>query len=198
VFEHGILSIRDQLNTTPHLNLDGSHASAQKGGEAVAYQGRKKAQTANVLPITDANGFILATTGIVAGNRNDAFELKDNLPAAFKFIKRLGIAIAGSYFNADAAFDTKAARWTCFNHQLIPNIVENSRSRKKTKRGPKRLFNPGGYKRRFSTERTFAWIDRFRALLVRFDRKAAHFMSAYYSVYVLINVRHLRADKKFQ
>jgi hypothetical protein len=51
----------------------------------------------------------------VAGNHNDAFELNDHLRAAFKFIKRLGIALAGTYFNADAAFDTKAARRTCWN-----------------------------------------------------------------------------------
>jgi transposase len=197
VFQHSILSIREQIDTH-HLNLDGSHAPAKKGGEAVAYQGRKKAKTSNVLPITDANGFILATTGIVAGNHNDAFELKDNLRAAFKFIKRLGIAITGSYFNADAAFDTKAARWTCFNHKLIPNIVENLRSRKQPKRGRKRLFNPDVYKRRFSSERTFAWIDKFRALLVRFDRKAAHFLGAHYIVYALINLRHLLADQKVQ
>lgn len=141
VFEHSIITIREQIDTH-HLNLDGSHAPAKKGGEAVAYQGRKKAKTSNVLPITDANGFILASTGIVAGNHNDAFELNDNLRAAFKFIKRLGIAIAGSYFNADAAFDTKSARCTCFNYKLIPNIVENTRSRKRPKRGRKRLFNP--------------------------------------------------------
>jgi hypothetical protein len=120
VFEQSILSIADQLDTH-HLNLDGSQAIAKKGGEEVAYQGHKKAKTSNVLPITDANGCILATTGIVAGNHNDAFELKDNLRTAFKFIKGLGISIAGSYFNADSAFDTKAARWSCFNHQLIPN-----------------------------------------------------------------------------
>ena len=77
VFRHSLLSIREQLNLQ-HINLDGSHALAKKGGEAVAYQGRKKANTSNVLPMTDANGFILATTGIVAGNHNDAFELKDN------------------------------------------------------------------------------------------------------------------------
>lgn len=197
VFQHSILSIREQLDTH-HLNLDGSHAPAKKGGEAVAYQGRKKAKTSNVLPITDANGFILATTGIIAGNHNDAFELKANLRAAFKFIKRLGISLVGSSFNADSAFDTKAARWTCFNHKVIPNMAENKRSRKQTKRGPKRLFNPEVYKRRFSSERTFAWIDKFRALLIRFDRKAAHFMGAHYIVYTLINLRHLLADEKFQ
>jgi hypothetical protein len=195
--QHSILNIREQLDTH-HLNLDGSHTPAKKGGEAVAYQGRKKAKTSNVLPITDANGFILATTGIIAGNHNYAFELKDNLRAAFKFIKRLGISIVGSYFNADSAFDTKAARWTCFNHQVIPNIAENKRSRKRPKRGRKRLFNPEVYNRRFSSERTFAWIDKFRALLVRFDRKAAHFMGAHYIVYALINLRHLLAGEKSQ
>jgi transposase len=197
VFEHSIMSIREQIDTH-HLNLDGSHAPAKKGGEAVAYQGRKKAKTSNVLPISDATGFILATTGIVAGNHNDAFELKDNLRAAFKFIKRFGISIVGSYFNADAAFDTKAARSTCFNHKVIPNIAENKRSRKKTKRGRKRLFNPSVYKLRFTSERTFAWIDKFRALLVRFDRKATHFMGAHYIVYTLINLRHLLAKEKSQ
>lgn len=80
----------------------------------MAYQGRKKAKTSNVLSITDANGFILASIGIIAGNHNDAFELKDHLRNVFMFIKKLGISIAGSYFNADAAFDTKAARQVCF------------------------------------------------------------------------------------
>lgn len=197
VFAYSIVSIREQIDTH-HLNLDGSHAPAKKGGEAVAYQGRKKAKTSNVVPISDANGFILATTGIIAGNHNDAFELKDNMRTAFKFIKRLGIAIVGSYFNADSAFDTKAARKVCFNHHVIPNMAENKRSRKKTKRGPKRLFSPEVYKLRFSCERTFAWIDKFRALLVRFDRKAAHFMGAHFIVYALINLRHLLAEKKSQ
>jgi hypothetical protein len=134
----------------------------------------------------------------VSGSHNDAFGLKDHLRSAFKFIKWLGISIVGSYFNADSAFDTKAARWTCFNHKVIPNILTNKRTRKKTKRGPKRLFNPEVYKLRFTSERTFAWIDKFRALLVRFDRKAAHFMGAHYIVFALINLRHLLAQQKSQ
>jgi transposase len=174
VFAQSIVSIRDQIDTH-HLNLDGSHALAKKGGEAVTYQGRKKGKTSNVLPITDANGFILASTPIVAGHHNDAYDLKDNLRSAFKFIKSLDICLIGSFFNADAAFDTKAARWTCFNHKLIPNIAENKRNRKTTKRGRKRFFDSDVYKRRFESERSFAWIDKFRALLIRFDRKDAHF-----------------------
>jgi hypothetical protein len=69
------------------LNLDGSHAVAKKGGEAVAYQGRKKAKTSNIPPITDHSGYILAATEIIAGNHNDAYDLKTHLQDAFKAIK---------------------------------------------------------------------------------------------------------------
>ncbi|MBI5930410.1 MAG: hypothetical protein HY862_13955 [Chloroflexi bacterium] len=43
MFAHSIVSIQQQI-ATHHLNLDGSHVLAKKDGEAVAYQGRKKAK----------------------------------------------------------------------------------------------------------------------------------------------------------
>ena len=57
VWQGSIMTISEQLNLS-ELNLDGSHAIAKKGGESVAYQGRKKAKTTNILPITDGEGFI--------------------------------------------------------------------------------------------------------------------------------------------
>lgn len=92
-------------------------------------------------PVTFCPLYILASTGIVAGNRHDAFNLKVNLQTAFKKMKRLGLPIVGAYFNADSAFDTKEARKVCFNHGLIPNIDQNKRNQKRIKRGRKRLFN---------------------------------------------------------
>ena len=80
--------------------------------------------------MTDGAGFIIASTGLIAGNCNDAFNLRKHLQTAFKSMKRLGLVIEGAFFNADKAFDTKAARKTCFNHGLIPNMVENKRKRK--------------------------------------------------------------------
>jgi transposase len=189
VWEHSIEVIKDALDLSV-LNLDGSHAVAKKGGDGVAYQGRKKAKTSNILPIGDANGFIIASTDIVAGNHNDAFNLKPNLQAAFKDIKRLGLSIVGSLLNADAIFDTRDARKVCFNHKVRPNIAENKRNRKTPKRGRKRLFNPEVYKQRFTCERTFAWIDKFRALLVRFERKAIYFLNGHFLAFALINLRH--------
>lgn len=194
VWQQSILAIKADLNLE-QVNLDGSHAIAKKGGESVAYQGRKKAKTSNILPLTDGHGYVVASTGIIAGNHNDSFNLKPHLQAAFREMKHLRLSIRGAYFNADAAFDTRDARKTCFNHGLIPNIPENKRNRKKAKRGRKRLFNPDVYKRRFTSERSFAWIDKFRALLIRFDRKDVHFLGAHHIAFTLINLRHILAAK---
>ena len=194
MWQASILCISGQLDLA-HINLDGSHAIAKKGGESVAYQGRKRAKTSNILPLLDANGYIIASTGIVAGNHHDAFNLKEHLQQAFKFIKRLGVVIAGAYFNADSAFDTLQARKVCFNHKLIPNIAENKRNRKTAKRGRKRLFDSAIYKYRFSSERSFAWIDKFRALLIRFDRKDTHFLASHHIAFALVNLRHIFALK---
>jgi transposase len=190
VWEHSIMTIAPGLNLS-EINLDGSHVIAKKGGEEVAYQGRKKAKTTNILPMTDAEGYIVASTGLIAGNHNDAYQLKPHLQKAFKSLKRLGLEISGAYFNADKAFDTKAARKTCFNHGLIPNIDANTRNRKTAKRGRKRFFNEEVYKRRFTSERSFAWIDKFRALLLRFDRCEVYFLGAHFIAFAMINLRHL-------
>lgn len=193
IWQQSLERIKNELDCS-YLNLDGSHAIAKKGGESVVYQHRKRAKTCNILPISEANGFILASTGLVAGNRHDAFNLKANLQAAFKSIKRQGIGIAGAFFNADSAFDTRDARKVCFNHGLIPNMDTNKRNQKRVKRGRKRLFNKTIYTKRFSCERTFAWIDKFRALRLRDDRKDAHFLGGHHLVFAMINLRHLFAD----
>jgi len=194
VWQASIQTVQAELDVS-QLNLDGSHAVAKKGGESVAYQGRKRAKTSNILPITDAQGYIVASTGIVAGNHNDAFNLKAHLQAAFKSMRRLGLTISGAFFNADRAFDTRAARKVCFNYGVVPNIAENRRNQKAPKRGRKRLFNAEVYKRRFANERSFAWVDKFRAVLIRFDRKDAHFLGAHHIAFAMINLRHVFASK---
>jgi len=190
VFFHSVVSIKDELNLS-ELNFDGTHIIAKKGGESVKYQGRKKAKTTNILPVTDKNGNILGTTELVSGNHHDSYNLKANLSKLFKKIKKLGIDVKGAYFNADAAFDTKDARRVCFNHGLIPNIDENKRNRKKTKVGRKRLFNKEVYDNRFSIERTFAWVDKFKRLLIRFERLNETALGFHLIAFAMVNLRNL-------
>ena len=190
VWQNSIDKVRSLLDLS-ELNLDGSHSLAKKGGESVAYQGRKKAKTSNILPIFDKNGYVLATTGILAGNHNDAFDLKPHLQAAFRWIKAQGLSIRGAFFNADSAFDTQESRKLLFNQGLKPNIPVNQRNRKTAKPGPKRMFNQDVYRRRFTAERSFAWIDKFRALLIRYDRRNIYFLSAHFIAFAMINLRNI-------
>jgi len=172
VWQGSIMCITADLNLS-ELNLDGTHAIAKKGGQSVAHQGRKKAKTTNILPITDGDGFIVAATGLVACNHNDAYNLKPHLQAAFKSMKCLELDVQGAFFNADKAFDTQIARKTCFNHGVIP------------------MFNAEVYKQRFICERTFAWVDKFKALLIRFECQDAYFLGAHFIAFAMINLRHI-------
>jgi transposase len=188
--KQSIRTVQDDLNLS-ELNLDGTHTLAKKGGESVAYQGRKHANTSNILPLLEGHGSIVASRGIVQGHHHDAFHLKPHLQDAFKFLKKLGLDIAGAFFNADSAFDTKEARKTCFNHGVVPNIPENPRNRKHKKRGRPRLYDKEVYKRRFVAERSFAWVDKFKSFLIRFERKDAYFLGAHAIAFAMINLRHI-------
>ena len=85
--------------------------------------------------LTNSKGFIIACTELLTANHNDAYNLKPHLQEIFKSMKQSSLEFQGAFFNADKAFDTKDARKTCFNHGVVPNIDENKRNRKATKRG---------------------------------------------------------------
>ena len=143
--------------------------------------------------MTDANGFIIATSEVIAGNHNDSYDLTNRLKDLFRQLNHLELAYADAYFNADSAFDTKEARKLLRNRGVRPNIPENKRNRKHTKRGRKRHFDTAVYKQRFVSERTFAWIDKFKRLLIRFERKKVYFLGFHLLAYTLINLRDVLA-----
>ena len=135
----------------------------------------------------------MATTDLISGNPNDAFDVKGTLKKLCMEMKRCQLEYKGALFNADSSFDTRVARKMLWNYGVIPNIVENKRNRKTTKRGRKRHFNRAVYKKRFTIERTFAWIDKFRTLLIRFERKDVYWLGFHLLAFTLINLRNLVA-----
>lgn len=126
----------------------------------------------------------------MAGNHNDQYELVPNVKSIFADLNRLGLDVTDAVFNMDAGFDTKAVRKLCFNRQVVPNIAENKRNRKKGKPGPKRFFDKSCYAHRFCIERTFAWVDKFKRLLIRFERKDVCFKGWHFIAFALINLRY--------
>lgn len=115
------------------------------------------------------------------------------LPEALKDLKNVaaqaGIEIKGATLNLDAGFDSKANRKHVFNAGMKPNIKENPRNRKQTKRGRKRLFDEVLYAARLTIERVFAWEDKFKRLLLRFETKQKRHRGFKLIAFTLINLR---------
>jgi hypothetical protein len=76
-----------------------------------------------------------------------------------------------------------------FNAERIPNINENPRNRKNPKRGRKRLFNKAPHALRDRVERTCAWEDKCKRLLLWFERIQQRHYGMKVMAYTLIHVR---------
>jgi transposase len=169
------------------IQLDGSHTATKRGGEAVAYQGRKKCKTSNMLFLVDSNGIPIACSEAISGNHNDAYQLEKNVNAMLKDIKKSNISTDFLFLNADAGFDTEGFRAFCFRKDLFANIAQNKRNGKTAEH----LFDDLLYEDRFVIERTNAWIDSFKALLIRFETKKSHWKALHLLAFVVILYRQL-------
>lgn len=72
------------------------------------------------------------------------------------------------FLNADAGFDSGDFRDFCFGNDLFANIDFNKSNGSVWERDE--LFDEELYKRRFVTERMNAWLDGFKALIIRYER----------------------------
>jgi len=170
------------------VQLDGSHTSAKRGGEAVAYQHRKKSKTTNALFLTDKKGIPIAMSEPIDGNHNDLYNIEIFFLKILEDLEQSQISSNGLFLNADAGFDSEAFREICFSKSIIANIDFNKRNSNNTYNQP--LLDDLLYKERFSVERTNAWIDAFKALLIRFETKVQTWTSLHYLAFSLILLRN--------
>jgi transposase len=171
------------------LHGDGTNTVAKKGGDGIGYSGHKHQKGEKVLAIIDNNGSVLAPLPVAPVNKADMILLPEGLKGLKRVAKRTGLVLEGAYLNLDGGFDSKANRKAIFNAGLIPNIKENPRNRKTTKRGRKRWFNAVIHALRERVERTFAWEDKFKRLLLRFESIQQRHYGMKLMAYTLINLR---------
>ena len=169
------------------IQLDGSHTCAKRGGENTAYQGRKRAKTTNMLILTDNNGIPLSCSEPIAGNHNDAYNLSEIMEQMLSNINHSDICTKGLFLNADAGFDVEDFRSFCSKNEIIDNIALNRRNGTDFDL----LFDHLLYKNRFVIERTNAWIDAFKALLIRFETKSIFWKALHLLAFTIILLRQL-------
>ncbi len=167
------------------INLDGSHTASKRGGKAVAYQGRKKSKTSNLLIITDSKGCPIVCSDIISGNHNDAFKLKKMATKMFNKMEHFGFRVEGLFLNADAGFDVQEFKKLCFQRDIIYNIDRNKRNTKALQEDDY-VFDHELYKGRFSVEQCNAWVDNFRSMLLRQETSAQNWLQAHYLTFTMI------------
>ena len=139
----------------------------------------------------DRNCNIVCPFIAAAGNKNESPLFEPTFKELKRLAKQLGMSLVNSIMSLDGAYDCKKTRKMIFNAKMTPNINENKRGRKKTKRGRKKLFDSAIFKERFNTiERIFGWEDKFKRVLIRFERIDRLHYSFKNLAYALINFRH--------
>ena len=192
--EHAFIASVAYLSDQRQLDLrvlhgDGTNTMAKKGGDGIGYSGHKHQKGEKIIAIIDNNGYVLAPLPVAPINTADTVLLPEGLKTLKRIAKRTGLRLTGSYLNLDGGFDSQSNRKAIFNAGMITNIKENPRNRKATKRGRKRLFNTAIHALWERVERKFAWEDKFKRLLLRFEHIQQRHYGMKLMAYTLINVR---------
>lgn len=182
---------RDQQLDLSVIHGDGTTTAAKKGGDNLGYSGHKHLKGDKVVALCDRHCNVIAPFVSAPGNRNESPLLRDALPELCTMARAIGADLCGSIVSLDGVYDCRANRRAIFNRGMTPNIPENPRGRKTPKRGRKQIYDPAIFEERFRTiERVFAWEDKFRRLLLRFERISAVHYAFKTLAYTMINLRH--------
>jgi hypothetical protein len=136
----------------------------------MGYSGYKHQKEEKVIAITDNHGSVFAPVPVAPVNETDMGLFPEGLKALQPMAKESGVDLTDAYLNLDGGLDAAPTRKCIFNAGVIPNIPENPCHRKCPKGGRKRLFNAAIHALRLRVERTFAWEDKFKRRLLRFER----------------------------
>lgn len=173
------------------LHGDGTSTAAKKGGDGLGFSGHKHFKGEKIVAFVDRNCNVIAPFTVAAGNRHESTLFDHAFDSLKDMLKNVGQSLRGLIASLDSAYDSQKNRKRIFNAGMIPNIKENRRNRKQTKRGRKRLYDDAIFQERFNTvERVFAWEDKFKRLLLRFEKISLHHLGMKLIAYTMINLRH--------
>jgi transposase len=173
------------------IHGDCTTTAAKKGGDNLGYNGHKHMKGDKVVAVCDRNCNVIAPFIAAPGNRNESPLLLKSLSPLMKTAKAVGIDLSATIMSLDGVYDYPKNRKAIFSRGMVPNINENKRGRKTPKRGRKAFFDPDIFEERFSMiERVFAWEDKFKRLLLRFERISTLHYALKTLAYTMINLRH--------
>jgi len=182
------------------VEFDGSHTPAKNGGDAVGYQGRKACKTTNALFLSDNQGVMLAMSTPQEGQHHDLFQIQVLFDEICTVLKAAGINLRGLFLNADPGFDSADFVVACESQEIIANVKANPRNSANPEAGVHEsgthVFDSELYQDRCVIEHANAWLDGFKALLVRFEFSIKNWMSLHFIAFSVIFLRKVKRKTK--
>jgi hypothetical protein len=180
---------------------DSRQTPCKNGGEAVGYQSRKASKTTNALFVSDSQWVVmLAMATPQQGQPHDLYEIQPLFEPICSLLKQAGINLKGLFLNTDSGFDSDGFQKACEKEQITANIKANPRNQANQ---PAQAYQQGTYifdqelyQDRSVIEHVNAWIDGFKALLVRFEYLVKNWMSLHFIAFYLIVLRKINRKHK--
>ena len=125
-------------------------------------------------------------------NEHDTELFPHSFDAFMDTASLLDLDVKDSYITLDPGFDSMFNKWLIHFHGLIPVIKPNRRKTEQAKldvlldrfEAVKLIYH-----RRYIIERTFAWQDNYRKLVIRYEKLQCTFLGFRYLAYSMINLR---------
>jgi hypothetical protein len=125
----------------------------------------------------------------ISGEHHDIYNIEDTLEDIFGLLDDADIECKGLFLNADSDFDSKKFRDMLDKKEIIGNIKENPLNGD-TKN--EKYFDNELYKRRFKIEKANAWLDSFKALLIRFETLNLTWVNLHYLAFSVLFLRKIK------
>ena len=186
-----LLSGNKRLLDMSRVQLDGSHTAAKRGGKAVGYQGRKATKTSNSLFLCDNTGQMLVVSEAQSGEHNDLYDVDRLFTEMINILEQADIDCKGIFVNADPGFDSEELKQVCADNEIELNVKPNQRNLKQQS-DKYRYFDEQLYKRRTKIEHANAWMDAFKALLIRYEKLIETWMALQWLALITLFCRKIK------
>ena len=132
---------------------------------------------------------------------HDLFEIETLFKEICDLMKKASINLKGLFLNADPGFDSENFRKACESEDITLNVKPNPRNFSEEKRlepyeNGIHIFDEELYKDRSVIEHSNAWIDGFKALLVRFEFSVKNWVSLHFIAFSVIFLRKINKKIK--
>lgn len=132
-------------------------------------------------------------------NKHDSILFPDSLKKLICTAERISLSLKGVSLTLDSGFDSKENTHLISAIGMVPIIKPNLRNTKNKQLIQKRttafMKHEPIYRQRHAVERSFAWEDKYRKLVIRYERLEATFKGFRYLAASMMNFRTVFGGK---